>query len=257
MFFILSKCLSFFLKPLGIIILLLILKYFIKNRTKKKRINLLILVLLYFFSCPAIVDYFIRKWEIPFSQIEKVKPHEFGILLTGGLVKEAQSIGSKVHIGPQADRTWQAAELYRTRKIKKILISGGDGFNRDLPEQLSENNKAKDFLIRVGVKERDIFQESYAVNTYENAKYCKTFMRKMRINANNNILITSGLHMKRALACFKKQNIKCSPFCTTPETGSKKLTFLDFFPKAECLFETDQLFNEYIGMVVYKIMGYI
>ena len=257
MFFILSKSLSFFIKPLGIIILLLTIQYFIKNRTKKKRINLLILVLLYIFSCPAIVDYFIRKWEIPFSQIENTKPAEFGILLTGGLVKEDHSTGSKVHVGPQADRTWQAAELYRIGKIKKILISGGDGFKNDRGEQFSENNKTKDFLIRVGVNHKDIFQEKNAVNTFENARNCKAFFEKMEINANNNILITSGLHMKRALACFKKQNIKCSPFCTTPETGSEKLTFLDFIPKAECFFESDQLFNEYIGMFVYKIMGYI
>lgn len=254
MFFILSKTISFLVKPIGILFILALLSVFLKNRTKKKRITVAFLVILYIFSCPAIIDPLIRTYEFPTQTVSEVKNYTFGVVLTGGLINESKSNDSSIYLGSQGDRLWQAAELYNTKKIKKIIISGGDGFERTEAFFATENDKSRDFLIKIGVKKEDIIQEKMAVNTFENAKFTKQLIAN---NQNPVLVITSAFHLKRALACFRNQNIKADGFATTPISTNYPFKWQDFIPTANTFKDSDLIANEIIGLVVYKLLGYI
>lgn len=254
MFFVLSKTISFVLKPLGILFLFALLSLITKNHTKKKRLNGAFLILLYIFSCPAIINKFIKAYEFPSTKIQNTKNYTYGILLTGGLVNESKSQGSALFLGPQGDRLWQTVELYRARKIRKIIISGGDGYDRKKENHATENDKAKEFLIKTGVSHEDILQEKDAVNTYENAKFTKKLVPQKTEKV---LVITSGFHIKRAIACFKKQNIAAAGFATTPISENYPFKWQDLIPSMDAFKNADILANEVIGLVVYKILGYI
>jgi uncharacterized SAM-binding protein YcdF (DUF218 family) len=254
MFFVLSKTISFVLKPLGILFLLALLSFLTKNRTKKKRLNGVILVLLYFFSCPALINKFIKAYEFPSAKIQNTKNYTYGILLTGGLVNESKSLGTALFLGPQGDRLWQTVELYRARKIRKIIISGGDGYDREKENHATENDKAREFLIKTGVSHEDILQEKDAVNTYENAKFTKKLLTQKTEKV---LIITSGFHLKRASACFQKQNIDADGFATTPISENYPFKWQDLIPSMDAFKNLDILANEMIGLAVYKILGYI
>ncbi len=254
MFFVLSKTISFVLKPLGILFLLAILSLITKNHTKKKRLIGVFLVLLYFFSCPAILNKFIKAYEFPTSQIQNTKKYTYGVLLTGGLINESKSQDSALFLGPQGDRLWQTVELYRAKKIQKIIISGGDGYDRKKENHATENDKAREFLIKTGVYVGDILQEKDAVNTYENAKFTKKLLLPQTEKV---LVITSAFHLKRALACFKKQKIYADGFATTPISENYPFKWQDLIPKMDAFKNADILANEIIGLVVYKILGYI
>ena len=254
MFFVLSKTISFLLKPIGILFLMASLSLITKNHTKKKRLTGAFLVLLYFFSCPAIIDPIFKSYEFPTSPISSTKNYTYGILLTGGLVNESKSQYDNLFIGPQGDRLWQTVELYRAGKIRKIIISGGDGFERKNKNFATENDKAKEFLIKTGVNSNDIIQEKEAVNTYENAKFTKNILPK---NTDYVLVITSGFHLKRTLACFKKQQINADGFATTPISENYPFKWQDIIPAMGAFRDADILANEIIGLTVYKILGYI
>jgi uncharacterized SAM-binding protein YcdF (DUF218 family) len=254
MFFIISKTISFVVKPLGLLLIMTLLQLFIKNHTKRKKLTIFILVYLYICSSPAIVNFCMSILEIPKLDIINVKNYQIGVVLSGGLINESKSTNQNLHLGNQADRMWQAAELYKMGKVKQILISGGDGFNETDKDYIYENDKARDFLIKCGVSPEDIMQEKKSVNTHENA----FFSSKMIKNKTEKVLIiTSGFHLKRALACFRKQNVLCDGYPSSQISQNTKSTYLDFIPSVNSFYSLDLLAKEYIGMLVYKIFGYI
>jgi uncharacterized SAM-binding protein YcdF (DUF218 family) len=254
MFFVLSKTISFLLKPIGILFLVALLAIITKNRTRKKRLIWIFLVLLYFFSCPAIINKLIKAYEFPTVQISTTKKYTYGILLTGGLVNESKSQGLSLFLGPQGDRLWQTVQLYKAGKVKKIIISGGNGFERKNETFAKENNKAKDFLIKTGVNAEHIIQEKVAVNTHQNAKFTKKLLPR---DSEKVLVITSGFHLKRALACFKKQNVHADGFATSPISENYPFKWQDLIPAMDAFKNTDILANEIIGLTVYKIFGFI
>ncbi len=254
MFFVLSKTLAFLLKPIGILFILALISLSLKNRTKNKRMTIAFLVILYIFSCPAIINYVIETYEFSTYEVSNAKNYEYGIVLTGGLINESQSLGDNIHLGPESDRLWQAAELYKAKKINKIIISGGDGYHKIDSLIPTENDRSRDFLLKVGVNLEDIIQEKRSVNTHENAKFCKQILS----NYNKNVLvITSAFHLKRALACFEKEKLKSDWYATSPISRNYNFNFQDLIPSSNAFNDAETIANELIGLVVYKFMGYI
>jgi uncharacterized SAM-binding protein YcdF (DUF218 family) len=254
MFFVLSKTIAFLAKPIEILLLLTLLMMLSKNRTKRKRLGLVFLITFYCFSCPLIIDWLMKQYETPTQSIDSTPNYTYGIVLTGGLINESKSIGNKLHVGSQADRLWQAVELYKDKKIKKIIISGGDGYHKITPNTPTENDKAKEFLIKSGVSSGDIIQEIRAVNTYENAKFSRELLER---NSQKVLIITSGFHLKRALACFKKQKIDADGFACAPISENYDIKWQDIFPSMDAFRNSDIIANEIIGLIIYKALGYI
>jgi len=71
-------------------------------------------------------------------------------------------------------------------------------------------------------------------------------------------LITSAFHMKRAQACFKKQDVKFDVFSTDLYTGELEYTPFDLFvPNVGAIKTWTILIKEWLGMIAYKVAGYI
>ncbi|MEO5570284.1 MAG: ElyC/SanA/YdcF family protein, partial [Bacteroidia bacterium] len=72
------------------------------------------------------------------------------------------------------------------------------------------------------------------------------------------LLVTSGYHMRRSLACFKKAGIKADPFSVDEHSGKGQFTVDKILvPDAECLDGWDSLLHEWVGYLSYWIAGYI
>ena len=164
MFFALSKILSFIIKPLFWIIIILISSIIYK----KQRRSLIILSIscIMFFGNEFIVDEFYRLWqEESINILEINKKYNVGIVL-GGFSSYSRDI-KRMEFNDQGDRLIYAIHLYNLKKIKKIMISGGNG------NLINDGNKeadwTKEFLINHGIKETDIIIENLSRNTIENA----------------------------------------------------------------------------------------
>lgn len=252
MFFILSKIFSFALQPFFWIVLAFYLAYFLKNEKWKKRSFKLGLIMILFFSNTVILSEFMRGWEVSGEKIENVNHNDIAVVL-GGMTEFNNDL-NRLSIRRGGDRIWQAIQLYKANKVDKILISGSHGHLID--KGLREAVQLKEVLINMGIPTGDILVETQSKNTHENA----VETRKIIGENQSIILVTSALHMKRSIACFKKAGFRdFDVFSTDHYTGEKRGYFIEqyFIPSSSTLAEWNLLLKEWVGTMVYWMVGYI
>lgn len=255
MFYIASKFLTFFLMPIGILCLLLVYAIYTKNRRKSKKLVVAAFIFLYIFSNPLLINELLLWWEISPSSISTVKTHDVGIILTGGTINEEKLPKENIFLGKSADRIAQTIELYKNKKIRKILISGGEIsiLGKTLKKEIEEIAK---YLIISGVPRESIFMETQAQNTHENALNCSKILKKHFKNQSY-LLITSGFHLRRASACFEKLDIKIDSFGANYLSYERDYHWYSTLPKEEYFAYSQLIFREIIGYCTYKVMRWI
>ncbi len=255
MFFILSKALLFLLSPFFWLAIALYFAFFSKNNKRKMKAKWISIFILFFFSNSVIFSEFIRNWEYPGKKITEIKKHDVAIVL-GGMF-EYDSDLNRISIRRQGDRLIQAISLYKTGKVEKILISGDSGYITD--RGLHEAKQVKELLISWGIPKQDIISEEKSINTHENAAETKKLLEKSYPHFHSYILVTSGIHMKRALACFKKEGMICTPYSTDIYSNVQRNYFWDQYiiPNMDNFLLWNKLNKEIVGYLTYKTMGYI
>jgi uncharacterized SAM-binding protein YcdF (DUF218 family) len=255
MFFVLSKIVITFLYPSTWLALSIAGYILFKNEKWKKRCKIASIIIFLVFSNTVLLLKLLQKQEIHGTKISEMKKYDIGIVL-GGMFEYNTDLETLVP-GSHADRIWQAITLYKKGKIKKILISGGSGYVVD--HGLKEAIQLKAVLVTWGLPSNDIIVETKSRNTHENAQETKKILDRSYPHLEKRLLITSGTHMKRALACFEKENVKCDPFSTDLATGPTSNFFWDQYlvPDLSTLFGWNNLIKENVGYISYKFMGYI
>ncbi len=163
MFFLLSKTIYFLAKPFTWIVLAFLLSIFVKRH--RQRFFWIGFGLLIFFSNPFLSNAVMRAWEVAPEPVATLPIHRVGIVL-GGITTDKEP-RDRVHVSGSADRILHAVQLYRQKKISKILVSGGSG--KLLKDQVPEAELLKQLLLLSGIPSRDILTESESRNTRENA----------------------------------------------------------------------------------------
>lgn len=195
-------------------------------------------------------------WEPEFKEFTEIKNHEIGIVLTG-VTNLSKTAYDRTFFQKGADRITHALQLYRMGKIKKILITGGQGLNPVNPQ--SEAELLQRFLIMTGVPPKDVMIEDLAKNTAQNAQFTKEFLDTKGIDTNQEfLLITSAFHMYRAKGCFDKVGLKTETFPTDYYSHDTKYDLPAFlYPSPSSIENWHKLSKEWIGIIVYKLVGYI
>jgi len=255
MFFVLSKILDFFATPLAWILICILLSMVLKNKIIRSRLRIAALVILFVFSNPWLISKVMQAWEVPAISSESIlQPYDVGVVLGGSMRYYDQSL-NRVVFSSSVDRLLQALQLYHDKKIKKILLSGGSGFVNF--QEWKESGLISNVLLKSGVPESDIILENESRNTFENAKLTAEIL-KTHPYGNRVLLITSAFHMRRSLLCFEKVHLKVDPFSVDTRAAAHINTLDKIIqPDAECLTQWDLLLHEWVGLVMYKVMGFI
>ena len=255
MFFYFSQFLSFLAMPLTLVLLLLVTAVIFTPKSRGRKILGIGILLLVFFSNPFLSNLALLAWEPPYKSFEEIPNREIGIVLTG-VTNLNKTTTDRTFFGKGADRITQALQLYRMGKIKKILITGGQGLNPTNP--YSEAELLKRFLVMTGMPETDILIEEKSVNTRENAVFTKEFLEKNGIATDQEfVFITSAFHMPRSKKCFDKVGLKTIPFPVDYYSHDIKYDLPELlYPRPEALVNWQLLVREWIGLVVYRLVGY-
>ena len=245
MFFIVSKLLSFLIKPTFWILSLMIAG--ILNKSRRKLFLIFSLVTFLFFSNDFIFNIIVKIWEVPQNSITKFdNQYEAGILLGG--FSDYDYKKNKHNFKKEADRLIYTVQLYNQGIIRKIFISGGNGnlFNNNY----KESETIKDFLIQNKIDSNDILIENQSRYTKENAINSAKLLNKK----NEYILITSAVHMKRSILCFKNVGLKIIPFSVdnSMSFSSNKIEYI-LLPRSRVLENWEKLIHEIIGYYVYLL----
>tara|TARA_Y100001954_G_scaffold159262_1_gene169038 strand:- start:608 stop:1357 length:750 start_codon:yes stop_codon:yes gene_type:complete len=247
MFFIISKILSFLIKPIFWILAIIISSIYFKKQRKK--ILLLSVFSYWFFSNSFIIDQAYNLWEdTPKSLTDITMNYEYGVVLGGFSGYDKHK--NRVEFNDCGDRLFYAIQLFNSGKINNILISGGNG--QLLNNGYMESEWSKDFLINCGIPEENILIENKSRNTWENAKYTYDVLKEDRNK--KLLLITSSWHMRRAKFCFDKNNMSTDLFHTDYTKKNIKLNIEYLLvPNATSFVRWETLIKEVVGNIVYKI----
>ena len=252
MFFILSKLLAFIITPLIWILTLVFFAIYTKNEKRRKKCIRWALGLTLFFTNGFIFDEFARLWEIPATNYQNLKTYDYGIVL-GGMSVNDEGL-DRVQFFRGVDRLIQTIDLYKRGIIKKIIFTGGSG--RISQPEMKEAALVKPYILKMGVAEDDLIIENESNNTRENALFTKKLLDEKKMSGNF-LLITSGFHMRRALACFKKVGISADSYSTDRYAGPRKFAFdFLFIPNVSAMNDWNNLLKEYVGFITYKVMRY-
>ncbi len=243
---------SFFIKiktdlfsTLTYIFLLFIISYYFKN----KKLFFISIFIFYFFANGFIVNRIASIWEIPGENNYEINNHYCGIVLSGSFKYDRKL--KRLIAAYDTDRIWQTIQLYKKGKIKKIVISGEPDKNF---EAINDNHgDLKEILTSLCIPSKDIIEERISQNTCQSAQNCKKLLADNNYFKNKHLLITSSLHMKRALSCFKKQGVKVYPFCTDQiNASSSGFNIKWIIPHTGNFQIWDKLFHEIFGYIYYK-----
>jgi len=254
MFYFLSKVLYGLVAPVSLVIILFLI-YFI---TKIKSYLYWTFGLLVFFTNPWIAQNMMARYEVQPVALKDKSMYDAIIIPAGFVVNFSIDGQQRTNFSDGNDRMLQAIDLYKRGISSKIIYTGGA--DTVFGDYEAEAKLGKNFLVKCGIPDSCIWIETKSMNTYQNAAFTAKMLDKKDKNWQQKkyLLCTAGFHMRRALACFQKQNFKVDAYSTDIRSIRSKDNVLNTIMPSYGGFQIwTYLWKEWIGLVVYKMKGYI
>ena len=182
-------------------------------------------------------------------------PTADAIVCLGGGLSPAVPPRLTSDLSEAGDRILLAARLFRAGKAPIVVAAGGGAYARaGIPESLD----IADLLVEWGVPRPLIVEESGSTDTHDNAVMTKSLL-DARGQGGRVLLVTSAMHMPRALAALRAAGIDAVA-CPTDFLGtapsSEGRTILDYLPDSEALEHTSAAVHEVLGLLWYRLRGW-
>ena len=246
MFFILSKIVALFLKPLNLMLITGLIAWLSKRLRLKKIAFRAVIVQFLVFTNPWLISVLGGWWETgQRSPADLTQPYEVGIVLGGYTESLTASPPGLPTFSRSGNRLSTALLLYQTGKIRRLLLSGGSG--RIIGKEQIEADLIHDYLVQLGVPDSVIWVESRSRNTRENALYSKIWVDSLAPGARC-LLISSAWHLRRAEANFDQAGLPCDTFGADffkENSQGNLLRWLE--PDWKALLKWECLIKEWVG----------
>lgn len=254
MFFVISKILKFLVFPLTWIFALFILSYFVKKKKWRKGLFIAAIVVLLVFSNKPLLQWAQYLTTKQYSQQQLPKKCYKVALVMGGYGAMNENTGQMHYIDDRGERLWEPIRLYHSGYVEKILITGDNSIAIDAEGNGTADSFLK-FMHGLGVYEHDIILEQKARNTIENATFTIAILDSLQYKPEDCLLVTSATHLKRSLACFESEGWKVDGYAVNiyPKSHPK---LYQFIPNWKTITEWQELLNEWVGNIIYSIVGY-
>ncbi|TRX64258.1 YdcF family protein [Carboxylicivirga sp. M1479] len=254
MFFLLSKILGFIIIPFNWCIALLLGARISKKYRLKKIMYTAAVSIFLLFSNTFLFQKLITNWEGPCQALNEHYKNAKPLVILGGLSSYDEMV-KRIHFKDASDRLLQGILLHKNNPDRLMIISGGSAeiYFTERPEA----DYLNEYLINIGIDSSKVAFEKKSRNTHENAFYTAALFDSLQINKDIT-LITSAFHMKRAQQCFEKMGFEVSPLGTQYFSNHQALKPADYFiPSLTTLQLWPIVIKEWLGLLVYKMKGYI
>lgn len=167
-----------------------------------------------------------------------------GIIALGGVIPNRDFNPARgIQVGSSAERLIEPVRLQRNCPNFKLVFTS---FGKDLDGEVGESELAKRLWQELGVGKESIIIENQSTNTYENARETS----KLLVVKERWLLVTSAVHMKRAVESFREVGMKVDPIPVDYLFSMSPSPF-DF-----SLFDSLNLWrtisHEYFGIIYYR-----
>ena len=255
--FYLSKILNFFINPLYILSLVILIQLFTIFFLKSKKLVIffskLFLILFLIFGYSPLSNFLLSKIEDHIQTSKYPVQQLTGVIVLGGSFNSGleSKERNEVFLNSSAERLTKALEIYKKNPRLIILFSGFSGELK--PQGWSESDMAKKFFLDQGVKLDNLIFENQSRNTFENIKYSKDIIANYKGTWG---LITSASHMPRSFFTFKKQSLILEPISVDYKTGTSRMFWINF-DISSGLINWNIILHELIGISYYKFTNKI
>lgn len=238
----LKKLLIILISPLGASVVGMALGLFLCARGRGRlgrSLVALALSWLYICSTPAFSEFIRGRLEKQFPPIRAEQtPVADAIFVLGGGVSPAVTNFPYEDGLAAVDRVLMAARLYHAGRAPRILVSGGG------EEDYAEAVAMADLLGQLGVPPEALLREVSSHDTRQNMVYSAAMLKSAGIK--KVLLVTSALHMRRALAEASAAGIDAIPVAADHEVRRVWRPHR-FLPDALALEGSSRAFKELIG----------
>ncbi len=212
----------------------------------------MIIFFLWTFSIGFVADLLCKFAEFPWQRIDEndAPTADAIIVLSGGGRPQAPG-KSNIYEWDDPDRYFAGISLFQKGKAPKLFFTGGTTpYGK---ESKDEGTLYKEHAISLGIPPSAISTTSKVVNTAEEAIAIRRNLNE--INSSSEILlVTSALHMKRAIKLFERQGFLVHPFPVDFKTSrvSRWQSPYQWIPNSGSLHRSSYALRELIGRIIYR-----
>jgi uncharacterized SAM-binding protein YcdF (DUF218 family) len=255
MFFIISKIFEYVGSPSHIALLLLALGVALgRTRWSKsaRRLTTLSVILLALIILGPLGHFLATPLETRFPALpDDIAPPD-GIIVLGGSVDEALSAERRrISFTDAAERLTAPIELLRRFPRAKLVFSGGSAALNG--STATEAEAVKRFWRAVGIDQGEAIYEDRSRNTYENAVFTRDLIKPKP--GERWLLVTSAMHMPRAVGIFRQVGFPIVPYPVDFRTNGRFLSLGLVKYSAQGVAVADLASHEWIGLLVYRVTG--
>ena len=254
MFFAASKILVWLIYPLSLGLFLSFSAYgaFLLRRKRSFHVLfLLAMAILYLSGTGLVADFLLKPLERRHLPPPPSALKADAIVVLGGDLRKKVFPRDAVEV--DGNRVLKGVRLFRQGAAPVLIVSGGSG---DLFDQTyKEAVIMKELAAEFDVPEDKIVVEADSRNTRENILYTKKILD--RLHARRIILVTAAYHLPRAYAVAKKAGIEAVPAPSDYYVAGERYDPFSFLPHPIALLYSTIAIKEYIGIFVYRLMGWI
>lgn len=236
------------ISPLSIGFLGIIFLTVLKNKLYRVLLGVLPCIILFTFSTPLLSGFIQQSLANEFLPRTWADDTNMAVLLGGGV---DSSIRSRAQLGPSGDRLLVTKEYYDAGWFETVLVSGGSYSN----QKLHKSSEDRNILITFGIEGDDVLDEHSSQTTFQNAVNAKKWIEKNpSFSGSRNVyLITSALHMRRAMFEFCLQGIDATPLVANLPSIPKNSGYREFLPFVNNLRLNSNWFSEELGRLFRRI----
>lgn len=159
----------------------------------------LVLIGFLLFSTRMIPSAMIKHWSSQYPVVEQVNPAiHWVVVLGGGQMRGVDAPANHLLSAASIKRLVEGVRLYRQLPSATLLLSGGG----EVDEQKTEAVHAGALAAWFGIPPEQVVLETQSINTADEAVAIKPWVQQAPF-----YLVTSSLHMRRAMALCQKQGL--------------------------------------------------
>ena len=264
--FLLSKLLPLGLYPLGLALLLQILGLLSRQRRFGPALSAMGIVLLWLAATPLVSRQLVWGLEERAARLTPEPiPRADAVLVLGGGLRPALPPRHGVEVNEAGDRLLRAVALIREGKAPWLLVSGGRVTFMANDPAAGEARLARALATSLGVPAERIVTSEEGRNTAEESRALVRVARQR--GWRSLLLVTSATHLPRSLATLRRASgdLRIVPVACDfqlPARGSFGTptlagTLLSVLPSAESLVLTTTAMREHLGLLAYRLRGWL
>ena len=251
MYFYLSKLLAPFLNPTNLLFFLLTFFIF-KNRKLKIRFKFLFIFITFiiiFISIIPIGMIGLKYLENDYFFQEKLSNIDNIVILAGAENINTTKFTKKLNLTDSSERLISSVKVALDYPNSTIYFLGGDGHL--IKDEIDESHVAKLFYEDIGFDSSRVNFIKNTRNTIENLQEIK----KINIQDQSNILITSAFHMKRSMLIAKTLKINIKPYAVDFRSV-KNFSVINYYQRLSVASNWESFnifFRELLGILAFKL----